>query len=88
MDIKRGITAIFILVLWILTVSLVGVNRIPKVRTYREHQRKAFSNAKDAKTPLYELDGTKFLYPCLDGGPNNQLIGLMKSIYLAIESNR
>jgi len=38
--------------------------------------------------PLLRLDPTRFLYPGLVGGPNNQLCGLMDSIYLAIRLNR
>jgi len=38
--------------------------------------------------PLLQLDPTRFLYPGLVGGPNNQLCGLLDSVYLAIRLNR
>ncbi|XP_002127834.4 uncharacterized protein LOC100180089 [Ciona intestinalis] len=38
--------------------------------------------------PLIKLDKTKFLFPLLVNGPNNQILGLRDSIYLAIKLNR
>nr|CAB3263285.1 uncharacterized protein LOC108950060 [Phallusia mammillata] len=38
--------------------------------------------------PQIKLDSTKFLYPGLIWGPNNQIVGLWQSIYLALRLNR
>ena len=38
--------------------------------------------------PLIKLDPNVYLYPGLDGGPNNQIKGFYQAIYLAIRLNR
>nr|XP_039270219.1 uncharacterized protein LOC120344942 [Styela clava] len=38
--------------------------------------------------PLINLDPNRFIYPVLTNGPNNQLIGLRDTLYLAIRLNR
>lgn len=43
---------------------------------------------KKAGKPLIYLDSSRFLYPVLVNGPNNQLIGLRDSLYLAVRLNR
>ena len=42
----------------------------------------------EAKHPKINLNSEKFLYPGLIWGPNNQITGFKKSIYLAIRLNR
>ena len=43
---------------------------------------------KEIKHPKIILNSNRFLYPGLIWGPNNQIIGLKNSIYLAIKLNR
>ena len=43
---------------------------------------------KEIKDPQIVLNSDKFLFPGLIWGPNNQIIGLKNSIYLAIALNR
>jgi len=46
------------------------------------------ANWSTAVVPQIPLDPDRFLYPGLIGGPNNQLVGLWESIYIAIRLNR
>uniref|UniRef100_H2YE79 Peptide-O-fucosyltransferase n=1 Tax=Ciona savignyi TaxID=51511 RepID=H2YE79_CIOSA len=45
-------------------------------------------NELSKELPRIQLDGNKFMLPFLIWGPNNQLIGLRDSIFLAIKLNR
>ena len=40
------------------------------------------------ETPEIQLDPNKFLYPGLDSGPNNQVMGLEKTMIMSIILNR
>ena len=46
------------------------------------------TNWSTAVVPQIQLDPNRFFYPGLVGGPNNQLVGLLESIYIAIRLNR
>ena len=38
--------------------------------------------------PQIKLDPDRYLYPGIVYGPNNQIVGLIQSIYIAIKLNR